>query len=82
MREYLERLDRGEAVNREKFLSLHAEIADSLRSLIAAEEELRDLARADAPRKNVGSGSTDHLDRLTPDQRAIVEEQVQAFKDA
>ena len=32
LREYLERVDRGEAVNREEFISRHAEIADALRS--------------------------------------------------
>jgi serine/threonine protein kinase/endonuclease YncB( thermonuclease family) len=44
IREYLERVDRGEAVNREEFISRHAEIADALRSFFAAEEPLRKMA--------------------------------------
>jgi len=79
LRDYRERLDRGEAVNREEFLALHAENAGELRSLLAAEVEARNLPRA---AENAKNRSTDHLDRLTPDQRAIVEEQVQPFKEA
>jgi serine/threonine protein kinase len=48
LREYLERVDRGESVNREEFLSRHAEIADALRSFIAADEEVRKLAAGPA----------------------------------
>jgi len=44
LRDYLERVDRGEAVDRKEFLSRHAEIADQLRSFIAAEDEVRKLA--------------------------------------
>ena len=44
LREYLERIDRGEAVNREEFLARHSEIADALRSFFAAEEPLRKVA--------------------------------------
>jgi WD40 repeat protein/tRNA A-37 threonylcarbamoyl transferase component Bud32 len=82
LREYLERLDRGESVSHEEFLSRHAEITEALRSLIAVEDELRKLAGADPAGKHTATRSTDHLDRLTVDQRAIVEERVQAFKDA
>jgi len=46
LREYLDRVDRGEAIDREEFISRHAEIANDLRSFIAAEERLRKLARA------------------------------------
>jgi serine/threonine protein kinase len=48
LREYLERVDRGESVDREEFLARNALIADQLRSFIAAEEEVRKLAGADA----------------------------------
>jgi formylglycine-generating enzyme required for sulfatase activity/serine/threonine protein kinase len=49
LRDYLERVDRGELVDREQFLSRHAEIADQLRSFIAAEDEVRKLAGAVTP---------------------------------
>ncbi len=42
--EYLERIDRGEVVNRDEFLARHSEIADALRSFFAAEEPLRKIA--------------------------------------
>jgi serine/threonine protein kinase len=44
LRDYLEGVDRGEAADREEFLLRHAEIADQLRSFIAAEDEVRKLA--------------------------------------
>jgi len=44
LREYLERIDRGESVNRREFIARHAEIADALRSFFAAEEPLRNMA--------------------------------------
>jgi formylglycine-generating enzyme required for sulfatase activity/serine/threonine protein kinase len=49
VREYLERVDRGEPVDREEFLARHALIADQLRSFIAAEDEVRKLAGAETP---------------------------------
>jgi serine/threonine protein kinase/formylglycine-generating enzyme required for sulfatase activity len=49
LREYLDRLDRGEPVDREEFLARHAPIAEELRSFIAAEEETRKLAGAATP---------------------------------
>jgi serine/threonine protein kinase/formylglycine-generating enzyme required for sulfatase activity len=56
LREYLERIDRGEVLDREEFLSQHSAIADRLRSLIEAEEILRKMGetgraphRGDAP---------------------------------
>ncbi len=82
LREYLERIDRGEPVDREEFIAQNAEIADDLRSFIAAEGELRKLAGGTNPRERVGARSTAHLDGLTPDQRAIVEERVQRFNGA
>jgi serine/threonine protein kinase/formylglycine-generating enzyme required for sulfatase activity len=49
LRDYLERLDRGESVDREQFLLRHAQIADRLRSFIAAEDEVRHQAGARTP---------------------------------
>jgi predicted Ser/Thr protein kinase len=49
LREYVERLDRGEPVDREQFLERHARIADQLRSAIIVEEKVRKLAQAEAP---------------------------------
>jgi formylglycine-generating enzyme required for sulfatase activity/serine/threonine protein kinase/FKBP-type peptidyl-prolyl cis-trans isomerase len=49
LREYLERLDRGEPVDRDEFLARHSPIADQLRSFIAAEDEVRKLAGAKTP---------------------------------
>ncbi len=46
LHEYLERVDRGEPVDREEFLARHAPIAEQLRSFIAAEEDVRKLAAA------------------------------------
>jgi len=49
LREFLERVDRGEPVDREEFFARHAPIADQLRSYIAAEDEVRKLAGAETP---------------------------------
>jgi choice-of-anchor C domain-containing protein len=46
LREYLERVDRGEAPNRDEFLSKRPEIAQELRSFIDAEDQLRKLGGA------------------------------------
>ena len=46
VREYLERLDRGEPLDREEFLARHASIAEELQSFIAVEDEMRKLAAA------------------------------------
>jgi len=59
LREYLERLDRGDAPDRQTFLAQHPEIAGQLQSFLAAEEQLRNLAPGDlsappnAPRERV-----------------------------
>jgi formylglycine-generating enzyme required for sulfatase activity/predicted Ser/Thr protein kinase len=45
LKDYLERIDRGEPLDRETFFAQHPEIARELRSFIDAEEELRKLAR-------------------------------------
>jgi serine/threonine protein kinase/formylglycine-generating enzyme required for sulfatase activity len=63
--EYLERVDRGEPVDRDEFLSRHALIADQLRSFIAAEDELRKLAGA-------GDGAETPLDRARDSTRSFV----------
>jgi hypothetical protein len=47
-----------------------------------AEAELRELAGTKGQSHNASPRSTDHLDRLTPDQRTRVMERVQAFQDA
>jgi serine/threonine protein kinase len=44
LREYLERIDRGEAIDREEFVARHPEIADQLRSFIESEEQVRKIA--------------------------------------
>jgi serine/threonine protein kinase/formylglycine-generating enzyme required for sulfatase activity len=49
LQDYFERVDRGETVDREKYLAQYAVIADQLRSFIAAEEEIRKLAGAEYP---------------------------------
>jgi serine/threonine protein kinase len=49
LREFLERVDRGESVDCEEFLARHTLIANELRSTIAAEEEVRRLAKAETP---------------------------------
>jgi len=74
LQEYIERVDRGEAINREEFLSRHAEIADELRSLIAAEEAVQKIATA-GPRPETSEVSTDSLNQqnqetLVPRPRA------------
>jgi serine/threonine protein kinase/formylglycine-generating enzyme required for sulfatase activity len=55
LREYLEQVDRGEALNRDEFLSQRPEIAQELRSFIDAEDQLRKLAR---PKRADEQGST------------------------
>jgi serine/threonine protein kinase/formylglycine-generating enzyme required for sulfatase activity len=54
IRDYLERVDRGEAVNREEFISRHAEIADALRSFFGAEEPLRKMAATKISSESAG----------------------------
>jgi formylglycine-generating enzyme required for sulfatase activity/serine/threonine protein kinase len=57
LRDYLERVDRGESVDRKAFLSEHAEIADELVSFLAAEAEVKKLAAND-PAAELASTST------------------------
>jgi hypothetical protein len=45
LRDYLERVDRGERLDREVFLARHAPIANQLRSVIVALDEVRKLDR-------------------------------------
>ena len=49
LREFLERVDRGEPVGREEFLARHAPIADQLRSFITAEDDVQKRAGAETP---------------------------------
>jgi formylglycine-generating enzyme required for sulfatase activity/serine/threonine protein kinase len=51
LREYLERVDRGEPIEVEDFLARHAEIAGPLRSFLVAEDHVRKLAAAETPAK-------------------------------
>ena len=44
LQDYLERVDRGEVVDRDAFLAEHVEIADELRSFIGTSENLSQLA--------------------------------------
>jgi WD40 repeat protein len=43
--DYLQRLDRGEAVDREQFIARHPECAEELRSYFAASDEVEQLGR-------------------------------------
>ena len=43
--EYLQRLDRGEAVDREQLLARHPELAEELRSYFADSDEVERIAR-------------------------------------
>jgi predicted Ser/Thr protein kinase len=45
VQEYLERIDRGEVVDREQFLAKYADVADQVRSFIASSEDLARWAR-------------------------------------
>src|SRR5579862_8203629 len=57
IREYLERVDRGEPVDREEYAAQHPLIADQLRSFIAAEENLRKLAGGASPGESAGNST-------------------------
>ncbi len=46
LHDYMERVDRGDAIDTEKFVGEHPEIADELRSLIDAEIQLRKFAKS------------------------------------
>jgi hypothetical protein len=56
LREYLERVDRGEALDAKEFIAQHPEIAGELRSFIDAEDHLRKLAAAEPVRGTVDTG--------------------------
>ena len=49
LREYLEQIDRGEAVDRAAFLARHADIADGLAALLSVDERLQAKAAATLP---------------------------------
>ncbi len=65
LREYLERVDRGEPLDREEFLARHAPIAEQLRSFIAAEEDVRKLAAG-------GAGAETPQDRTRDSTKSFV----------
>src|SRR5262249_42473185 len=44
--EYMQRLDRGEAVDREEFLARYPELAEELRAYFAGSDEVEQLGRA------------------------------------
>ena len=54
LREYFERVDRGEVVNRDEFLVRHIEIAGALRSFFAAEDPLRKMAMTKVSEQSAG----------------------------
>jgi len=54
LREYLERVDRGEELSRDDFLLRHAEIADVLRPFIVEDENLRKMAGLEPSRESAG----------------------------
>jgi predicted Ser/Thr protein kinase len=71
LREYLERVDRGEPVDREAFLARHALIADKLRSFIAAEDEVRKLAGAQTPLDSTKSFVAHGQETIAPQSVAM-----------
>jgi hypothetical protein len=60
LRDYLERVDRGEPVDWEEFLARHSRVAAQLRSVIVAEDEVRKL------------GSETPLDRTPASSKSFV----------
>ena len=54
LEEYMQRLDRGEGVDREQFLARHPELADELRSYFAGSDELERLGRHTSPERERG----------------------------
>ncbi len=60
--EYMQRLDRGEAVDREQFLARHPDLAEELRSYFAGSDELERLGRPPRP------GATPFPSRARPEE--------------
>jgi WD40 repeat protein/tRNA A-37 threonylcarbamoyl transferase component Bud32 len=54
LEEYMQRLDRGEGVDREQLLARHPELADELRSYFAGSDELARLGRLTGPEHERG----------------------------
>jgi predicted unusual protein kinase regulating ubiquinone biosynthesis (AarF/ABC1/UbiB family) len=73
--EYMERVDRGEQVDREQFLAAHAEIADELGSFISTSEELARLASPGRKEAEAQSISTKSL--AERDQETMIPQRVQ-----
>src|SRR5689334_8372165 len=61
--EYMQRLDRGETVDREQILAQHPELAEELRSYFAGSDEIEQLGRLarTGPR-------TESLSRVRPEE--------------
>jgi eukaryotic-like serine/threonine-protein kinase len=68
--EYLERVDRGEPVDREEFVARYGPIANQLRSFIATEEEVRKLAGGQPP-LNRSHDSTESLAGYSQETTAV-----------
>src|SRR5579862_6774169 len=77
--EYFERIDRGEAPDAEVFASQHAEIADELRAVLSANEEIRRLAAEagqDASEYSTGSFGRQAQETVLPGPVAIPRQQL------
>lgn len=66
LREYFERVDRGERIDGETFILQHAEIAEELRTFLLAEHELRKLAAESNVAASISTKSV-----LDPSQETI-----------
>ena len=58
--EYMQRLDRGEAVDREEFLARHSEWAEELRSYFAGSDEVERLGRRGRARERMEQRGEGH----------------------
>src|SRR5262245_25107620 len=72
--EDMERVDRGEQVDREQFLAAHADIADELGSFITTSEELARLASPARQESEAQSVSTKSL--AERDQETLIPQRV------
>src|SRR5215207_8888869 len=73
--EYMQRLDRGEAVDREQFLARYPELAEGLRSYFAGSDELEHLGRQ--PR----GGTASFPSRARPEEAPRAEDKGQRVGD-
>ena len=70
LQDYLDRVDKGEQIDVEAFVTRNAEIADELRTFIAVDQQARRLAGAAAP--NVGAPEPDGAEGKSPQTKAGV----------